>query len=387
MNYIFIDLKQEIQRIGLVKENKLLEIYVDEDNKVNIGEIYRGRVQSVIKGLNSAFVDLGTDKNAYLSFKDVYLQENQDIGEVLVENKEIIVQVEKEGILDKGPKVTNKIEISGVNMVVTPYNKTIRISRKIKDRELIDNLKKIAEKINFRNFGLIFRTSAQEMNLETLENEYVGLVKEFDTIQREKNFLPCPKLIYKELRDWELMILDEYENIDKILVNERNIFEEMKQVLLEKIGDTSKLIFEDYQLEYDENVYPMINKALKRKLSLNSGASLVFDELEALTAIDVNTQAIKKDKSFRKNILKANLDSAKKIAWEIRLRNISGIILIDFINMDRQEDRERVKNTLIAELGKDRIKSFVYDYTKLGLLEMNRTKKRNSLKNTWKPLK
>lgn len=387
MNYIFIDTGCELDKIGFVEENRLIEIYFDSKDKTDISSIYRGRVKDIVRGMESAFIDIGFEKNAYINLKDavskdkLYSRDKFTITDFLREGEEVIVQVKKQGNEKKGPKVTTHIEIPSMSLILTPYSNKIRVSRKIRQREEAERLKEIGRKIQVRDYGMIFRTSSYLESEEKLENEYKSMLEIYEKLERERNFLPCPKLLYRPILDWEFLILNKLEDLDKIIVNRLEKYKEIEELLDKfELPKEKLLLDESYSFQYDERVYKYFNQALKRKLDLKSGGSIVIDELEALTAIDVNSEGVNSKKSLRKNILKTNLEAAIFISQEIRLRNISGIILIDFINMDKKEDRDYIIKVLENELNKDSIKSNIYGFTKLGLLEIARSKKRKSLK-------
>ncbi len=387
MNYVFMDKYEGKELIGFVENNRLVDLYADGGKKEVVSYIYRGRVKDVVDGMNSAFIDIGSNKNAFLSLKDAlpldYLYEDGDykISDFLKEGEDIIVQVKKDGTETKGAKVSTHIELPSKNIILTPYSEKIRISRKIKDREEVSRLREIAQGMKFENIGMIIRTSAYLEDSVSLVKEYEGLVEDFKKIQREKNFLPCPKLIYKPLEDWELGLVRRLGQLDRIIVKTKEDLEDLRELLRNHNLNEDKLSLDpDYNFIYDKSVYNDFKTALARKVRLGSGGSIVIDQLEALTAIDVNTESIAAKKTFRKNILKTNLEAALAISREIRLRNLSGIILVDFINMEKKEDRDKLIESLEREFQKDSVKANIYGFTKLGLLEIARTKKRKSLK-------
>lgn len=391
MTYMFLDSRQGLRIVGLVQKDRLREIYIDSDLKPsNIASIYRGRVESVIKGMNSAFIDIGSENNAYLNLKDALPRDKMydrpsdySITDFLDQGQELIVQVKKEGSETKGPKVTTHLELGGRNIILLAYSDRVNISRKIRDRDQVARLRSLAQEIKLKDYGMIIRTSSQSVSNEELRDEYRELVGIYEKIDRERNFLPTPKLLHKPLLDWENLLVRKYANLEEIIVNGEKDFKELENLLVDQGLDPGKLrLDKDYRLDYDERVYPDLTRGLERKVNLRSGGSIVIDELEALTAIDVNTESSLGNRSFRKNVLRTNREAAREIAYQIRLRNISGIILIDFINME-DDHRELVRESLEEELRKDSIASTVYGYTRLGLLELSRTKKRRSLKEEY----
>ena len=206
MNYIFIDSKDDIEKVGIVEEGQLVEIYTnEEDNRKQAGNIYRGKVVNVLQGMEAAFVDIGKGKNAYLYVKDampkdlMYRNIEIKIDDIIKCGEDVIVQVLKESSGNKGPKVTTHITLPGRFLVLNPFSNKINISRKINDIEEIERLKEIGIEMQREDMGLIFRTKASGVEKELLLDEYNMLVNIYKKIEREKNFLPCPKLIYKEM--------------------------------------------------------------------------------------------------------------------------------------------------------------------------------------------
>jgi ribonuclease G len=390
MNYIFIDTKDGVEKVGIVENDKLVEFYLNYENKGQmVGNIYRGRVKNVLQGMEAAFVDIGDDKNAYLDLKsaipqDLKSKKDINIRDVVKVGQEIIVQVVKEPTETKGAKVTTNITLPGRLIILTPYSEKISISRKIQDEEEINRLKSIGEKIKTDNIGMIFRTNSQWASEELLAKEYSDLIDLFKKIEREKNFLPCPKLIYKEIELSEKVIRDSYsEKIDKIIVNDREKYNGL--IELDNIffsGLKEKLFYdEDFDINYEENILNGLKTALDRKVPLKSGGYIVIDETEALTVIDVNTGKFIGNISLEDTVVKTNLEAAEEIARQIRLRNLTGIILIDFIDMKDDKDIALIIEKLEEYLKKDKNKANIVDITKLGLVELTRRKTRNSLSN------
>lgn len=389
MDYIFIDSSQGIDRIGVVENSHLVEFYIEEkENKKLLGNIYRARVENVLKGMSSAFVDIGQEKNAYLSLKDAlpkeFLSDNKThkISEVVKAGKETIVQVKKEALGTKGAKVSTHIEIPGRYIVLTPYSNKINISKKIRDKKDIKRLKYIGKDMMKDGVGVIFRTLSRDIEESIIKEEYNILLNIYYKIQRERNFLPCPKLIYKAPDLAYQIIRDVYnERTDKIIVNSKEIYENL--ILMED-GFPFKF---SHKIELDENfsiglerkIQKDIKKAISREVYLKSGGYIVIDQLEALTAIDVNTGGFIGTRSLRDTVLMTNIEATEEIARQIRIRDLAGIIIIDFIDMKSKEDEKQLLNGLNKQLKKDRKKAKIVDITKLGLVELTRRKTRASL--------
>ena len=388
MKYIFIDSKNEFNRIGIVENHRLVEYHLEKrDNENILGNIYRSRIKSVLHGMEAAFVDIGDEKNAYLYIKDalpkelLYSKGKYKISEIIKPGDEAIVQVIKEAHGNKGAKITTHIEIPGRYLVLTPFSNKINISRKINSPEELNNLKTIGKRIIKDNTGVIFRTASESVDEETLQKEYEILFDIYKKIEREKNFLPCPKLLYKESKLSYQILRDSFDENTRIIVNNKEVYGDL--ILMEEYFPfkfSQNLVLDlNYDIDYDPLIQKEIKQAIEKKVNLNSGGYIVIDETEALTAIDVNTGKFVGSHSLRDTILKVNVEAAEEIAKQIRLRDIGGIIIIDFIDMKSNDDVKQVLNHLEEYLKKDRIKVNIIDITKLGLVELTRKKMRRRL--------
>ncbi|HLR21973.1 MAG TPA: Rne/Rng family ribonuclease [Tissierellaceae bacterium] len=392
MNYIFIDSNNGINKIGIVEDRRLVEYYTEkeEENKL-VGNIYRGRVENVFRGLNAAFVNIGEEKNGYLYIKDVLSREKilspkrYNINDLLKSGEDIIVQVIKESFGDKGPKISKDISIPGRYIVLTPYSEKINISRRIKGKKEINRLKSIGEDIKEDNHGLIFRTLSEEVDKETLEEEYKTLIKIYKNIEERRNFLPTPKLLYRELDLIYKIVRDNFNQKDyRIITNNKKVYEnllEMDEYFSYGLKEKTTLD-PDFSAKYNGNIQSDIDKAFNRKVNLKSGGYIVIDETEALTAIDVNTGKYVGSQSLSKTVLNTNLEAIKEIARQIRLRDIGGIIIIDFIDMRNKIHVSKLIRNLKREFKNDRNKPIVVDITKLGLVEVTRKRVRPTLDST-----
>lgn len=393
MDYIFIDKKDGIEKVGIVENNKLVEFYMDydDDNKL-VGNIYRGRIVNVLPGMEAAFVDIGEGKNAYLYIKNAmpkgskYIRGSVNINDVIKSGQEIIVQVIKEPSGNKGAKVTTHVTLPGRFLVLTPFSNKISISKKIDSAEEMERLKSIGLKIQKEDIGMIFRTRSEGIHEDLIYDEYHRLISVYKKIEREKNFLPCPKLIYREMDLTHKIIRDSFnEKIEKVIVNDKykyNSLLEYIEMICPYLKD--RLYYDkDFNMIYEENIMKGINTALDRKVYLKSGGYIVIDETEALTAIDVNTGKFTGNKSLDDTVVKTNLEACEEIARQIRLRDISGIIIIDFIDMKNDDDISLVLDNLRKSLKHDRNRANIVDITKLGLVELTRKKIRNSLRTNF----
>lgn len=389
MKYIFIDSSDDFHKVGIVENHRLVEFHVEEIGKGKlVGNIYRGRVTNVLQGMESAFIDIGDLKNAYLYVNEalpkelLYTGEKYKISEILKTGQEIIVQVIKEPSGGKGAKVTIHIEIPGRYLVFTPYSNKINISKKIKGTKENQILKDIGQRIVKDDMGIIFRTASEGVEESILKEEYDKLYNIYTKIEKERSFLPCPKLLYKEPGLGYQILRDTYtDDTDKIIVNNREVYDNL--ILMEEhstFNFSSKLeLNTDFSIKYDNLIQSDIRLALQRVVPLKSGGYIVIDEVEALTAIDVNTGKFVGTESLEDTVLKINMEAAEEIARQIRLRDIGGIIIIDFIDMKNKDDIPLVLSKLKENFKNDRIKVNIIDITKLGLVELTRKKIRRSL--------
>lgn len=386
MDYIFIDRLENRKQIGYVENGHLRELYIDEEESESlIGNIYRARVADVVVGMNAAFIDIGEEKNAYLSLKDALPREklydglDYNISDLLTAGSEIIVQVSRDSYGDKGAKVTTHIELAGKYIIFNPYSNRINVSRKIKNKIRRKRLEDLGRDISLEDYGMIIRTVAEKIEESKIKEEYEYLYGIYKRLKREINFLPCPKLIYRDLKDWEELIRD--RNFDRILVNDKSVYDSILEIedQYELNLDEKIELDKNFSLEYDINLQKELKKALDRTIYLDSGASIVIDEAEALTAIDVNTKSYTGNFKLSRTVVETNLEAAREIGKQIRLRNIGGIIIIDFIRMNSDKDIERVVECLKNEMDKDSIQTDIAGMTRLGLLEVTRKKTRPSL--------
>lgn len=374
MNKIYIEEENNIKKIAILEDDILVEYYSEEERRSLVGNIYRARVQKVLRGMKGAFVNIGEGKNGYLQLESIedHLKEGQDI----------LVQVQKDEKGDKGPKLTMDLSIPGRYLVLTPFSPKISISKKISKKHQVKRLREIFSQIKIENYGVVLRTNAVEANSSLLRAEYERLIAIYKKIEEQRNFLPIPKLVYKDLDTSHKIIRDlSSKNDYQIIVNRDKTYKDI--VLIEdyfeyKIGDRISL---NKTLKVDDlpQVRLGLKSALAREVKLKSGAYLVIDKTEALTVIDVNSGKNVGDFSYEDTIKKINLEATYEIARQIRLRNISGIIIIDFIDMKDQEDLSLVLENLGSLFKLDRNSGNIIDVTKLNLVEITRKKLGHSL--------
>lgn len=389
MNYIFIDCDGENTRVGLIEGGRLAEFYSEENNRGALyGNVYRGRVANVLKGMDAAFVDIGEEKNAYLHLKDalhkeqLYTKEKYSLENVIKGGDEVIVQVIKEPLGTKGPKVTTHISLPGRYLVLTPYSNKINISKKIVNNKEINRLRMIGKSIRKDDIGIIFRTVSEGVDENLLKDEYNSLMDIYLKIESQRNFLPTPKLLYKDLDLVYQIVRDKFNDKNtKIIVNNKEIYKNLlllDDLFSDKLENRIKLDL-DFSVGNDINIQMDIKEALDRRVTLKSGGYIVIDETEALTAIDVNTGKYIGGFSLGDTVYRTNLEAAEEISRQIRLRDIGGIIIIDFIDMKDEEHISNVLSRLAKAFIKDRNKPIIVDVTKLSLVEITRKKTKPTL--------
>ncbi|MDB8790137.1 Rne/Rng family ribonuclease [Romboutsia sp. 1001216sp1] len=376
MKDIIIESLISSEKVAVLEDNKLSEVYI-EDNKKNkkVSNIYRGIVKKVLPGIEACFVDIGFDRLAYLQLKK---EDNIKAGQ------EIMVQVNKEEIGNKGAKLNLEISLSGRYIVYIPSNDRITMSNKITDEKERFRLKKLAKSIIKDNTGIIIRTEAVGCSLEDLKEDIENLKSQYDLILKEFKLGIGPKLLYKSL-DFASKYIKDYisEDLGKIVTNDEKKYNELKE-LLKSIDKkyVGKIILEKNKDVFDiYNVNSQIQKCLNKKVWLSSGGYLIIEKTEALTVIDVNTGKNIGNIKLRDTIYKTNLEAAIEIARQIKIRDISGIIIIDFIDMEKESQKRELIKVLEEELSKDKRKSKVLGMTKLGLVEIARRREKDPIYN------
>lgn len=395
---ILVDIQPYQTRVALMEGKDLSEIYIERRHKqCLVGNIYKGRVQNILPGMQAAFVDIGLEKNAFLYAGDVYVDQSSfefeaggktpldkseipDIKDLLKPNQEIMVQVIKEPTGTKGARVTIHVTLPGRLLVLMPTVNYVGVSRRIESESGNERarLKSMMEEIKPKNMGIIVRTAAEGKTEEDFKPEIRFLTRLWEKIQQKYQHVKAPRLVHLEESLIFRTIRDIFNaEISRVYINDVDYYE--KAVALSNIvtpwltdriqyyGDEEDM-FDRYGLE------ARIDKSLSRKVWLKNGSYLVFDQTEALTTVDVNTGKFVGNDSLQQTILETNLLAAKEIARQLKLRDISGIIIIDFIDMEDEKHGEQVVETLREALKNDRTKTNVLGMTSLGLVEMTRRK-------------
>jgi len=417
-------------RVALLENGTVVEVFIERQDETSIaGNIYKGRVQRVLPGMQAAFVDIGFEQAAFIYVDDVldtashimYLKfeqgndgepdaepgevemESRDITEILpswkaslnhdcsieellTEGQEILVQVAKSSIGTKGPRVTTHISLAGRYMVLMPTVDHIGISKRIENDAERVRLKDQLLSIRKNKFGYILRTQAEGIDGDTMAKEIEFLTKTWEAILVKRKTAPAPSLIYKDLTVTFRAVRDLLANeADKLIIDSKEEYENVQRFLKKLMPDVKlsvelyegrESIFDAYNIEGD------VARALKKKVWLKSGGYIVIEQTEALVAIDVNTGRYVGKHNFDETILKTNLEAVKEIAYQIRLRNIGGIIIIDFIDMKKEHHREKVMAQMNEAMKKDKSQTNILPLTELGLVQMTRKRIRRNLTRT-----
>ncbi|MGY0394722.1 MULTISPECIES: Rne/Rng family ribonuclease [unclassified Fusobacterium] len=397
MNQIVINIDEFQSRAAIIEDKKVIEILIEreEEGRIN-GSIYKGKVANVLPGMESAFLNIGLEKNAFLyvndlrEFEEKYLDgicnSERPIEDILNVGDEVVVQVLNEPRGSKGARVTTHYTLPGKYLVLMPNNDHLAISKKIKDEAERSRLEEIFKDIKPENMGIIIRTAAFGKSIFHFEREIEYLVKKWEDIEKKTKNAKIGEVLYKDNGVITTVLRDIFSNdIDELIVDNEEAYWEIidyinafsEKTLKTKIklfkGEDERNIFEVFEIDKE------IQNALKEEVRLECGGSLVIQKTEALISIDVNTGKNTGSYNLEKTVLNTNLEAAREIPRQLRLRNYGGIIIIDFIDMRLDEDKEQVLKTLEENLAKDRIKNNIVHFTDLGLIEMTR-------KRTGKPL-
>ncbi len=391
MKQILINVHPSNTKVCIVNNQQLEEFWVERKNLTRlVGNIYKGKVMNVLKGMHAAFVNIGLEKNAFLYAGDT--TEYSDLLQGMTSQTlnlragdEILVQVIKDQFGMKGARVSMNISLPGRGLVLMPQIDYVGVSRKIVDETQRQKLTDYITSIKPQGYGFILRTQSSTCSQEELKQEMEELCKKWEKIKQDKNKKPICSLIYKE-EDLAVRAVRDMlrEDVDKVIVNDSRLFEEFKEAF-PYIFSTKPDMFELYQEKEDllqkYNLYGQIESLLEKKVVLKSGAYLIIDRTEALTVIDVNTGKYVGESNLEDTVFETNKLAAIEIARQLRLRNIGGIVVIDFIDMALQEHIDEVMETLRIELAKDRTKTTLVDMTPLGLVELTRKKTRNMIES------
>jgi ribonuclease G len=386
-------------RIAYLENGVLIEFFVERKNdKSIVGNIYKGKVVRILPGMDAAFIDIGLEKSAFLYVGDIVVdammyeefeeigapvESNERIEGVIEEGQEIIVQVSREPIGHKGTRVTSRITLPGRLLVLMSASEHVGVSRRIEDEDERKRLASILKGMCPKGFGLIARTACEGKKEEELLADLNFLRRMWESIQTKARKMRAPSILHQDMRLIFRVIRDLHAHgLKKIIVDDFALYKRIEEFLKEYLPeeeceieyfDEKEDLFEFYRVEVE------ISKLAHKKVWLKSGGYIVFDYTEALTVIDVNTGKYLGKRGLEDTILRTNLEAVKEIAYQIRLRNMGGIIVVDFIDMERKESRESVFQALLDTLKKDRIKTFAYPISELGLVQLTRKRTRENM--------
>ncbi len=396
--------------MAILEDDRLAELLVDRpDSQRSVGNIYFGRVEAVLPGMQAAFVDIGLEKSAFLHASDLVEPDEAEfedderngnggrnsrddrrlpsVQDHLSRGQKILVQVTKEPISTKGPRVSAQISLPGRFLVYLPDASKIGVSRKIESREERARLRAMVRGLlPKKSGGVIVRTVAEELTEELIKRELKSLLALWRRIQRKKASVDPPALVQEEASLTRGIIRDLLgDKVDSLWVDSRTVHNEIKKYLKQVDPDQMKQVhlYRDSRPLFDKfDIEEQVRALFQGRIDLPSGGYAVIEQTEALVSIDVNTGRYTGKKDPEKTILRTNLEAAREIARQLRLRDIGGIIVIDFIDMEIQANRDKVFNELKSNLSRDRARTRVFQVSDLGLIEMTRQRVRPSLRDT-----
>jgi len=395
-------------RIAMLEDGRLVELFTERpESERMVGDIYLGKVVNVVRGMRAAFVNIGQDQDAFLHFSDIGetlqeynafldLENNSENGHpagrdrrefherpVPKEGQQILVQIIKEPISTKGCRITTELSIPGRYCVLVPNSEMVGVSKKIQSVRERKHLQKLARELRPKGFGLIVRTVAVGRGDDELHTDVDNLIKTWRRSEERLKSAKPPSLVYKDLGMASSVIRDLFtSDIDRVVVDTRKIYQQITNYLKEGSSQLSnkvelhrgkKPLFDAFGIEQE------IERSLSRKIWTRSGGYILFDHAEAMTAIDVNSGKYMGRAHHDENALRINLEAAHEIARQLRLRDIGGIIVIDYIDMTDPRCKRRLQDEFRHELRKDRAQSNVSSISEFGLIEMTRERVRPSL--------
>jgi len=392
-------------RIAILEDKRLAELHIErEESRSIVGNVYKGRVDSIVPGIQAAFIDIGFEKNGFLYVSDIAGTEGTgdfviedgiaqartrgrhkslSIENILKKNQYIMVQVSKDRLGTKGVRLTNFITFPGRYVVLMPTVTQLGVSRKIEDDKERDRLKKLLQALRPKGVGLITRTAGEGAKKADLQNDIKYLSKLWDRVKSKMETTHGPGLLYEDLGPVLRIVRDTFTSeAERLVVDNESEFARIQYFLdmyapnLKKRCELYKgprPIFEQYEVE------PEIEKALRRKVLLKSGGHICIDQTEALVAIDVNTGKFTGKGRLEETVFKTNIEAAGEIARQVRLRDMGGIIVVDFIDMEQERNRRELLRVLREALKSDRAKTTASEVTELGMIEMTRKRTKESI--------
>lgn len=408
---ILINAAPRETRVAILEDDQLVELMVDRpDARRMVGDIYLGRVEAVLPGIQAAFVDIGTEKSAFLHASDLVFPEDDErdedvagddddeaeddtsrgrqakappIQDLVKRGQDLLVQITKEPISTKGPRVTAQISLAGRFLVYMPDASRVGVSRKIGERAERQRLRALVQGVLPKNSGgVIVRTVGEDVTEETFRRELSTLTGQWKKIKRKTHFQRAPSLVHRETNLTRGIIRDLFSTkIDSLTVDSRQVHAEILEYLkgiAPELAERVKLYEDNVPLFDKSEVETEIRDLFKRRCDLPAGGYIIIEQTEALVSIDVNSGRYTGKKDPEKTILKTNTEAAREVARQLRLRDIGGIIVCDFIDMETRSNRDRVLQELRTHLSRDRARTKAFAVSDLGLIEMTRQRVRPS---------
>ena len=402
---IIINVSLGETRAAILEDNALVELYVERpENERMVGDLYKGRVENIVDGIQAAFVDVGLEQNGFLPFSDVgtefsVLAENVKKSDKkpkkpsrrqkfksrsgLKVGQEILVQVTKEPIRSKGTRLTSAVSLPGRYLVLVPRDNMVGVSRKIKNSHERRRLRVLSNSIRPEGFGLIIRTVAMGKDTQTIGADLDNLKKSWKKIEDKYKTQKDPGLLHKDMGLTSSVIRDLFSpDIDRLVIDSRKLYNEIKKYL----KDVSPTLLSKLELYKEKTpifdkflVEEAIEKSMSRKIWMKGGGYIIFEHTEAFVVVDVNSGRSVSEKDHERNALKTDLAAARQIARQLRLRDIGGIIVIDFIDLLEEKNRRKVFAEIRKEMNKDRATFDVLPMSNFGLVQLTRERIRPSL--------
>lgn len=411
-NELIINAQGDTVEIALLQEGKLTELIKDNgDNKFSVGDIYLGKIKKLATGLNAAFVDVGYEKDAFLHYHDLgpnikswqnfakrtftgkqnwsltnfkkqpQIDKNGTVDEVLKSGHNMLVQIAKEPISTKGPRITSEISLPGRFVVLVPFSDRVSVSQKIRDRKEKDRLRKIVDSIRPKGFGVIIRTVAKGQSVEDFEQDINRLMKRWRKLHRNMKRVKAPGRAFSEMSRATAFLRDVFnDSFEKIIVNDADLAAEFKEYI-ESIAPEKLDMVHLFKGKTPIFQYHGVDRQIKggfgRSVSMPKGSYLIIEHTEAMHVIDVNSgNRTNSGDNQEENALAVNLLAAEEVARQLRLRDMGGIVVVDFIDMHRSENRRKLHEKLKEVMRTDRAKHKILPPSKFGLVEITRQRVR-----------
>ncbi len=370
--------------VAIIEDGLLAELFVERENQQRtVGSIFKGRVENVLPGMSAAFLNIGLERNAFLYVDDIENPDGKPIEKLIRKGQELLVQAVKEPVGTKGARVITQLSIPGRFLVLMPGERNLGVSRQIKDSEERERLRQLVSELRPDGFGLIVRTVAEGCTEAELKQDLKDLRLQWQHLKRKAKKAKTPSLLYRDHDLVHRIIRDVLtDDVTEIVVDNEEIKNQVTEMMTAlrlpeplqvQLYQGHTTLFEYMGLDKE------LERATKRRVWLDCGGYLVFDATEALMSIDVNTGKFVGKENLETTILETNLQAADAIARQLRLRNIGGIVIIDFIDMESEKHRKKVLQRLEKALASDKIKTHVLGFTQLGLVELSRKKAKKPL--------